>query len=178
MNSRTASIGLLAATLLAAAACSKAIEGTPVPIAGAGPAPPSSTGTTSASAAPALAAADPCGLVSEEEVERALGGLDGEPRRRDIGTARSCEYEVDAQLVVIDVRTNVGLEGIDVPGPVTDLTVGKHQVKTWVTESGSCFFAFGVTASSRVDVAVQPKAGKAQCELAKRLADVVEPKLP
>lgn len=175
MNSRTASIGFLAAVLLAATACSKTIEGTPAPIAGAGAAPPSSTGTTSA---PALDETDPCGLVDAEDVERAVGALDGAPRRRDIGTARSCEYEVHAQRLVIDIRTNVGLAGVNASGPVTDLTMGAHQAKTWVTDSGSCFYAFGVTASSRVDVAVQAREGKPQCELVKRLAELVEPKLP
>lgn len=175
MNSRTASIGFLAAVLFAATACSKTIEGTPAPIAGAGAAPPSSTGTT---AAPTLDETDPCRLVPKGDVERALGPLDGEPRRKDLGTARSCEYEVRAQLLVIDIRTNVGLAGVNASGPVTDLTLGAHQLKHWVDANGTCFFVFGVTESSRVDVVVQPREGKAQCELAQRLAEVVEPKLP
>ncbi|MEV8442866.1 DUF3558 family protein [Actinosynnema sp. NPDC051121] len=175
MNSRTASIGFLAAVLFAATACSKAIDGTPAPIAGAGAAPPSSTGTT---AAPALDETDPCGLVTAVDVERAVGALDGEPRRKDLGTARSCEYEVQAQLLVIDIRTNVGLAGVNASGPVTEQTLGAHQLKHWVDTNGTCFFVFGVTPSSRVDVVVQPREGKAQCELAKRLAELVEPKLP
>ncbi|MFI9010106.1 DUF3558 family protein [Actinosynnema sp. NPDC053489] len=164
MTPRTAPTGLLVAVLLGASACANAVEGRPVPLGG--------------SASPALDRTDPCALVDREDVERAVGPLDEEPRRRDLGTARSCEYEVDSQLVVIDIRTNVGLGGVNAAGPVTESTLGGHRVKSWVTESGSCFYAFGVTVSSRVDVAVQAKQGKAQCDLAKRLAEVVEPELP
>ncbi|QQQ75531.1 DUF3558 family protein [Saccharothrix sp. 6-C] len=184
MDSRIVVIGLAAAALFAVTACG-AIEGTPSPNAGAGTEPSTSTGTTSATtgttsagAPAALHDADPCGLVTEEDVERAVGALDGEPRRNDLGTARSCEYEVDKRLLVVDVRTNVGLAGVNATGPVTDQTIGGHRVKSWVSQGGTCFFVLGVTESSRVDITLQPKTGGVECEPAKRLADVVEPKLP
>lgn len=184
MDSRIAVIGLAAAAFFAVTACA-AIEGKPSPNAGAGTEPSTSTGTTSAPAgttsavaSAALDDADPCGLVTAEDVERALGALDGEPRRNDLGTARSCEYEVDKRLLVVDIRTNVGLAGVNATGPVTDLTIGGHQVKAWVSQGGTCFVVLGVTESSRVDITAQPRTGAQECGPAQRLAELVEPKLP
>ncbi|MFE9745314.1 DUF3558 domain-containing protein [Saccharothrix saharensis] len=177
MDSRIAVIGLAAAAFFAVTACGT-IEGKPSPNAGAGTQPSTSTGTTPAGAPAALDDADPCALVTAEDVERALGALDGEPRRNDLGTARSCEYEVDKRLLVVDIRTNVGLTGVNATGPVTDLTIGGHRVKAWVSQGGTCFVVLGVTESSRVDITAQPKTGTQECGPAQRLAELVEPKLP
>lgn len=135
-------------------------------------------GTTANSASP-LENVEPCGIVTRAEYEQALGRpLDGDPVRGDLGTARSCRYEVEGRLVVIDIRTNVGVADADSGGEkITDLTIGTHPARNWIT-AGSCFFALAVTAKSRVDVVVQPWWAVEQCAYARPLVELVERKLP
>ncbi|WP_367135647.1 DUF3558 domain-containing protein [Saccharothrix sp. HUAS TT1] len=178
MNFRMAAVGL-AATFLAVTACGGPIQGKPS--ANVGGSPSTSTGktsTTTGSASPTLEDADPCELLTVAEVERVADKLADEPARNDLGTARGCEYNVNGRPLSVDIRTNVGLAGVNPTGPVTDHTIGGHEAKVWVSPYGSCFFILGVTASSRVDVVFTAKPGEDSCGFAKRLAELVEPKLP
>ena len=116
--------------------------------------------------------------MTDEEVERASGPLDGGGVRDDLGTARSCLYRPGDRLLAIDVRTNVGLAGASTTGPVTDFRVGDHEAKSWVGSDSSCFLVLGVSSSSRVDIALKANPGEDPCPFARELAALLEPRLP
>lgn len=171
----------LAAVLLTSTACGGPVAGEASPAGGTGaegaassvPSPTTPTGTPRT-----LDDADPCGLLTEEEVERVSGPLDGGAVRDDLGTARSCMYKPAGRLLAIDVRTNVGLANANTAGETTSLRVGDHEAKTWMGSEGSCFLALGVSSSSRVDLALKAKRGEDPCPFVHELAALLEPRLP
>lgn len=136
------------------------------------------TSATTGSTPTSLEDTEPCGLLTEQDLDM-LGKLGGPPLRRDLGTARSCNYNIDNHPLDIDLRTNVGLAGVNTAGPVTDYTVGGHQAKVWISSGGSCFVVLGVSPSSRVDITyITISTGEDPCALARRVAELVEPRLP
>ncbi|MFD7656069.1 DUF3558 family protein, partial [Actinosynnema sp. NPDC059797] len=150
---------------------------------GGGPPPPPTTpgtGTSTArSGVPAtLDEADPCGLLAEDEVEQVFGPIEVTPTRDDFGSASSCRYEPGGRYLTIDVRTNAGLADLPATNPMSDLTVGDHEAKSWVSTGGSCFVALGVSSSSRVDIGLKAGQGEDPCPFTHRLAGLVEPRLP
>jgi hypothetical protein len=79
----------------------------------------------------------------------------------------------------VAIRTNVGLSGfLANGGTVHDITVGTHQAKQVLDDSGSCVVGIGVSDSSRVDVTATPGATADPCPVAGKLANLIEPKLP
>jgi Protein of unknown function (DUF3558) len=171
-----------AAALLAVAACSGPVDGraTPMSVSTSSSAPRGATSSTTApSSGASLHDIDPCELLSRGEAEQVAGPLREGPTRRDLGTARGCEFMPARGIFAIDLRENVGLAGVQAAGEVTDLMVGEHQAKNFLGAGGSCFVVLGITESSRVDVVVNPSVNDGKpCPSASRIAEVIEPKLP
>jgi hypothetical protein len=109
-------------------------------------------------------------------------GVSSPPSADKVGTANSCELDTTADHIGLDVRTDAGLsEYVAVPGggPVTSVTVGRHQAKQQADKSSSsCTVAIGVTSSSRVDVTATGNGDTDPCPTALAVATLIEPKLP
>ncbi|GAA1313532.1 DUF3558 family protein [Saccharothrix xinjiangensis] len=148
----------------------------------AGEASPATVVGTRASTAPGdvpatLDEADPCGLLTEDEIEQVFG-RQAAATRDDFGSASSCRYEPGRRYLTIDVRTNAGLADLPATNPMTDLTVGDHRAKSWTAIGGGCFVSLGVSSSSRVDIALTADLDEQPCPFVHELATLVEPRLP
>jgi hypothetical protein len=103
-----------------------------------------------------------------------------------VGQARDCKWRLDGSTVddsytfTIGILDELGLK--DVPADAGDTpvpTVGTHQaVKGNAGDPGACIVIMGVTDSSRVEAQAVGAPGPKPCELALKLAQLVEPKLP
>lgn len=179
MNSRIVLTGLVAAVLLAVSACTGSTPGDPKPTPDTGSST-SSEGTTSSptstKATGSLADTDPCSLLTRSEAEQVMGPLNAEPTPEKVGSAKGCAFKPKLASLSVDIRTNVGLTGVQAPGEVTDVPIGRHQAKKFVAAGGSCIVAVGVTSSSRVDVTLNGQGDP--CPRALQIAELVEPKLP
>lgn len=179
MTSRILLAGL-AAALSTVVACGGPVDGEPQPVPRTTTGTPSSaTGSSSAANAPrSLEDIDPCSLLTRDEAEQISGPLREAPARRDLGTARGCNYKPERRALGIDIRTNAGLDDVQASGQVGDVTIGRHRGKQFVGNTGSCVIAMGVAESSRVDVTFTGTADEDPCPSARRVAELVEPRLP
>ena len=140
-------------------------------------------GTPSATTSPSergdtLADVNPCDLLGSADV--AALGITKSGKTEKVGTERVCRYETADGAVSPGIRTNVGLAGVVVDGPISDLSIGSHQARQMRSSTGGCFVFLGVSASSRVDVLGSELRGDqdAACDLALRAAKLIEPNLP
>ncbi|KAA2264576.1 DUF3558 domain-containing protein [Solihabitans fulvus] len=181
MIRRIVLLGLTAASLLVATACGGPTTGQPMPAPGGAatdPSPSSNSGSSSISnsAGSSLESRDPCSLLSQHEV--AGLGISGQPQRKKIGSADTCQLQPANGSLGIGIRTNVGLAGMQPNGgQITDTKVGNHLAKQLVDTTGSCTIAIGVTSSARVDV-ITHYSDNDTCPFAVQVAQLVEPKLP
>jgi hypothetical protein len=96
-----------------------------------------------------------------------------------VGTGHACDFDSSDFALGYTIRTNVGLaDYVTQGGPIRDVTIGTHQGKQQVGETGSCVVAIGVSGSSRVDVIVTGDGTTDPCPTALTLARMVEPRLP
>jgi len=175
----------LAAVLIAVAGCSGSTTGEakPTPDTGSSSASGNTSRTTTSSptstaGGSSLGDTDPCSLLTKSEAEQVTGPLRENPAPNNLGSAKGCEFKPKGKNLGVDIRTNVGLAGVQAPGEVIDLTIGGHQAKKFVASGGSCVVAMGVTSSSRVDVTLNAGGVDDPCPLAVRVAELVEPRLP
>lgn len=163
----------MAAVVLCAAACGGTTIGQPA-------AASTSALTVSSSAAPdpdGLPVDQPCTLLSPADLQQL--GVTEQPTQEMVGTAHTCSLNTTADTLGVGIRTNVGLAGyVAAGGPVHDITVGSHQAKEELGNTGSCVVAIGVSASSRVDVIVTGDGTTDPCPTALTLARLVERRLP
>lgn len=166
--------------LIAITACSGPVEGQAGPATEAGNSTPTrnTAPATTSTSGNSLDETDPCKLLTKGEAEQVTGPQRKEPALEKLGSARTCQFTPQLMSFGIGIRTNVGLTGVQSPGEVLDLTVGSHQAKRFIASGGSCIIAIGVTPSSRVDVVFNAPSDKDPCQFAKKIADLVEPRLP
>ncbi|CCH34648.1 DUF3558 domain-containing protein [Actinosynnema sp. NPDC047251] len=138
------------------------------------------TGTTSSSSGAGLESVDPCALFTRQEAESALGRLRREPETGKLGSAITCQYSPQVATVIIGVRTNVGLAGLQPNGgEIKETSVGGRPARELLDAGGSCGIYLGVGEKSRVDVVVNASSsGREPCAIAGQVAGVVEPRLP
>ncbi|WP_161784444.1 DUF3558 family protein [Actinokineospora spheciospongiae] len=172
--------------VLVSAGCGVArTSGSAIPV----PGPVSTDGSGTATGTPSttvsapeksdsLADADPCDLLTS--ADKAVLGITKSEESEKVGTERVCRHLTADGAVSPGIRTNVGLAGIVVDGPISDLSIGSHQARQMRTLAGRCFVFLGVSASSRVDVLGSELRGDqdAACDLALRAAKLIEPNLP
>jgi hypothetical protein len=119
-----------------------------------------------------------CSLLSSADLEQL--GASSPTTQEMVGTAHTCEFDSADFTMEVGIRTDVGLAGFVASGNsgVHDITIGTHQAKEELADTGSCLIGIGVSTSSRVDVVVSPILTGDPCPTALRLANLVEPKLP
>ncbi|MFC4858823.1 DUF3558 domain-containing protein [Actinophytocola glycyrrhizae] len=128
-----------------------------------------------------LADLDPCGLVDQAGLT-SLGLTGGE--EKTLGEARVCRYRHDGPTlnesftVSVELFDTRGLDDI-VGSNVQQLPkIGAHDAASFVGPTGSCGVSLAVGDSARVDNTAVGGAQQQGCELAARLAALVEPNLP
>ncbi len=167
----------LAAVLVGAAACNNSTPGQASAATTTTGSQPGDT-STAGGGGNALPVNHACSLLSSAELEQL--GVSAQPTQEMVGTAHACEFDSAEFSMAIGIRTDVGLAGFtDSGGIVHGTTIGRHQAKQEVDNTGSCVIGIGVSASSRVDVTVTPGDQTSDpCPTALKLANIVEPKLP
>ncbi|HEY1571049.1 MAG TPA: DUF3558 family protein [Pseudonocardiaceae bacterium] len=163
----------MGSVLLCVAACGGTTVGQPA-------AAPTSASAGASSATPGpdgLPVGQPCSLLSPADLQRL--GVTEQPTQEMVGTAHTCSLNTSMDALGVGIRTNVGLAGYTAAGgPVHDITLGGHQAKEELGNTGSCVVAIGVSASSRVDVVVTGDGTTDPCPTALTLARLVERRLP
>jgi hypothetical protein len=166
----------LAAMLVVVAACSNATPGQPSASGSVTQTQQPHT-STSTGGGNALPVSQPCSLISQNALDQI--GESAPPTPDQVGTAPDCSLLTPDFSIGVAIRTNVGLS--DFPangGTIHDITIGTHQGKQVLDDSGSCEVGIGVSDSSRVDITATPGASADPCPIAAKLANLIEPKLP
>lgn len=163
----------VAVMVLGVAACGRTTTGQPTAAL-----TPVSTGSSSAAPGPnGLPVDQPCSLLSSADLQQ-LGVME-QPTQEMVGTAHTCQLVTSSDSLGVGIRTNVGLAGYTAAGgPIHDITIGSHQAKQELGNTGSCVVAIGVSASSRVDIIVTGDGTTDPCPAALTLARLVERRLP
>jgi hypothetical protein len=173
--------GLMAMMLMGAVACNSSTQGEPSAQNTAGASQPSFSNPTGSSAASGgagtLPADQPCSLLSSADLQRIE--VSGQPTQDAIGTEHACEMDNPDGHIIVGVRADVGLAGFQSSGgTVHDMTVGSHQAREVLGDTGTCLISIGVSDSSRVDVSMTGLGSSDPCPAALSVAKLVEPKLP
>ncbi len=119
----------------------------------------------------------PCDLLSAQDLT-ALG-LPGCGVERDVGPARSCQWQTSgSHTVSVGVIDELGIDGVRSDSTPAPLDVGSHRPVQYVGVLGTCAVAIEVTDSSRVDVLGSAGGDMTKaCGFANQAAELVEPKL-
>jgi hypothetical protein len=173
--------GLVAVMLMSAAACNSSTQGEPSAQNTTGVGQPSSSDPTGSAATSGgtttLPVDEPCSLLSSADL-RSIE-VSGQPTQDEIGTEHACEMDNSNGHIIVGVRTDVGLAGFQSSGgTVHGITVGSHQAKEVLGDTGTCLIGIGVSDSSRVDVSMTGFGSGDPCVGALSVAKLVEPKLP
>lgn len=138
----------------------------------------SSSGTsTSVGGGHALPVDHPCSLLLSNDL--AALGVSSAPTEQLVGSAHTCNFDSASFSMGVAIRTNVGLGGFQNPGGTPrNITIGTHQAKQEVDNTGACTVAIGVSDSSRVDVVASPILNGDPCPTALKVANMIAPKLP
>jgi Protein of unknown function (DUF3558) len=143
----------------------------------------SSTGTSksqsnSASSSP-LKDTKPCSLLSASDVSALQAGSGKEEQ---LNNARACRFlEAKGFVMSVAIFDDLGLGDVTTYGEVKPVpTVGAHKAVQSMRGVDTCAISIEVSKTSRVDVQGTSDDGSAQksCDLALRVARLVEPKLP
>jgi hypothetical protein len=111
-------------------------------------------------------------------------GFSGQGNEQKVGSARRCQWRITGATIKDSFTVSVGLwdtaglkdlSGTDAPTPVP--TVGKHEAVR-IKDTAGCSIFMGVTEKSRVDTAANGGSVDKACELALKLATLIEPELP
>lgn len=128
-----------------------------------------------------LADIDPCGLVDPAGLS-SIGLTGGEGKT--LGEARVCRYRHEGATlnesftVSVEIFETRGLAEI-VGTDIKDLPkIGGHDAKSFIAPAGSCGVSLGVGDDSRVDNTAVGGDQQQGCQLAAKLAALVEPELP
>jgi hypothetical protein len=119
----------------------------------------------------------PCSLLTSAEVSQ-LGARPGKEQR--LNQARACTFlENDGFSMSVGIFDELGLDDLVAQGPPKPVTVGKRKALQSIRGIDTCAISIELTKTSRVDT--QGTAGgdeQRSCDIALRVARLVEPKLP
>ncbi|MGQ0840280.1 DUF3558 domain-containing protein [Actinokineospora sp.] len=183
---------VLAVLLTTTTACSTETAGTALPGQSTNTSTPTASPSTSAkrptSTKPApndspLTDTDPCTLLPDAgKTELGLSGS-GEPD--DIGSGRGCKWRLrgpkDTYIFGVDIYDTLGIK--DLPNDINNRQLpnigDRPAVETGLTGAETCSVTMGVTETSRVSTTAVAGVDRAKaCQLALRLAELIEPGLP
>jgi Protein of unknown function (DUF3558) len=146
---------------------------------------PDSTATPSVTPAPTLppaeeaatASLNPCELLTESELRPFRVDQGSE---RETGRARSCEWSSSGRFALtIGIFDQLGASDLVSETKPRDLRIGSHEARQGSGALATCVYVLGVSETSRVDVLSSANGDlKKGCQVAKRAAELVEPKLP
>lgn len=176
----------LVAGVFLLAGCSDSQQGTALP----GPGAPSSGASASGTSAPApggggTASLDPCALIGTADLAQ-YGKFTG-PTKSDLGGgARGCGFlrerasASDERLTVsVNVRDQQSIDTVnDSGGGKINGHQGDRKAVQAPSPPNGCTLALAVGTTSRVDVAIVSTDPTKACDIASKVADIVEPKLP
>jgi len=94
--------------------------------------------------------------------------------------ARTCQYLKSGSFTVTAaIYDSAGIQDVTERGTLTKLNIGSHEAVQGMSSGGVCAIAMKTSETSRVDATGQTNGDdKASCELAHRVAEIVEKKLP
>jgi hypothetical protein len=127
-----------------------------------------------------LANVEPCDLVSVEDAD-SLNLVEGNPT--NIGRARACRFRLEGPTIKQTFTISVVIFDDAAPSDLAPLkrakpvTIGKHTGTAGENAVG-CTVSLGVGESSTLAVDVVGSDLERQCQLATKLATLIEPKLP
>lgn len=184
---RSATASAAAAALLALAGCSGEEGGSALPADPPGPSqPPSNTALpqSSASGDAPTAGLDACSLLSANDL--AEFGSFGTGTSEEMGGARGCGFDKeldsasdDSLGVTVAIRDEQGVDEVNNLGDGKEtgkVPGGRKAVRT--SGGTACIIALAVGEQSRIDVGTVAADAEQACEVADKVAGIVEPKLP
>jgi hypothetical protein len=177
----------VAALLILLVGCSEQLQGSPSP--GDAPANQSTTEQTTEAATTSSPPAGNAGIAGLQPCElvdgAALSALDlTSGVQKTVGGIRVCRYQLDGATlnetftVSVELFDNQGLANLSAENVQSLPDIGTHEAASFSDATGTCGVSLGVGAASRVDNTAVGGDHGLGCEVAARLAAVVEPKLP
>lgn len=142
---------------------------------------PSTTATTATSA---LAALDPCTLITNQEATTVHLTLNG-PHKAVIGTGRACRWTAtsadvgirNGYVIDIEIQPARGLNDYNTAGfQLQSMTYKNHKAEQFASQ-GACDETIIITGSSTVIVTAVAEFTN-PCTLANDFATLIDPKLP
>jgi hypothetical protein len=119
----------------------------------------------------------PCSLLTSAEVTALQAGPSKE---ETLNKGRSCRFtKGDGFVMSVVIFDELGLDDLVAQGPPKPVAVGNRKAVQSIRGIDTCAISLELTKTSRVDT--QGTAGRDEeksCELALRVARLVEPKLP
>lgn len=181
----------LVASVGALAGCTTATEGAPTSSSPQEPSSAESSSTSSTSGSPAadsaLAAVDPCSLVTAPEAAQVGGQGPGEVRDASVvGATSECRWHgrtpEDYSLTFgIDIRASQGVDELQANGgQITNGKVGTRTARR-LGNGTSCIVTLKVGPKSRVDVTAVVSGvtePTEPCQIASKVGGFVDPRLP
>ncbi|EHR48670.1 hypothetical protein SacmaDRAFT_0363 [Saccharomonospora marina XMU15] len=128
---------------------------------------------------------DPCSLLTDEELSEFADYK--QPESRFSAGARNCRWRPireNAQqrlpLVNLDARDNIGVEGMnDIGSGVRKGQLGgSGRAVAQTSNEEGCVIGMAVGEGARVDVVVSAVGPDKACDIASRIAEIIDPKLP
>ncbi|WP_218151700.1 DUF3558 domain-containing protein [Amycolatopsis arida] len=140
---------------------------------------PTSASSPSAGGDTSAAGLDPCGLLDPAELAEFGTFSAGRPVNQ--GGARGCDWIADrgpyAGLGVgVDIRDAQGVDEVNDLGDGVQTGDINERPAAQTSTLGACIIALSLGENARADVSVN--AGERSCEIADKVAGIVEPKLP
>lgn len=142
--------------------------------------------TSSGSVSSGIDSVEPCSLLTDGELSEFADYED--PESRFSAGARNCRWtpirekaQQRLPLINLDARDNVGIDGM--PDLGTGLQrgrmdgSGREVVQTTRPDEG-CIIGMAVGEAARVDVVVGTVETDKACDIASRIAEMIDPKLP
>lgn len=174
---RSAAFALLATLSAALVGCTQVTPGSPSVQGSASSVPPSSASTAPGKAVDQL---DPCQLIDASTAAQ-LGLPAGQ--RDDLDGEPGCKWQVPGSYVMgIDLSDKLGVNDLNVTnGSLSTVPIGRHDGRKVEADGGpgQCAIAIAITDSSRVLAGVHARRDTAKaCDVARRVANAIEPKLP
>ncbi|SDD88232.1 DUF3558 family protein [Actinokineospora iranica] len=191
MRVRGSALAVLLGAVVGMVGCSTVTPGQPGPVPGSDAGPtipgtglPRSTGTSKVPTSTGKPTGDgpladvvPCSLLTE--ADRAQLGFKTEPKDVDYVDRRSCKFNEDRFTAGVNIYYRLGLDSVEAGN--TDVrpvpTVGRHKALHSMFGI-TCLVTMEVTATSTVEGAGSARTDAESCEVAMKIAQAVEPKLP
>lgn len=129
---------------------------------------------------PALAAIQPCGLVTAAEASSFSLPAQGFPQ--DLPSLRQCDWtNLDGDGFAIAINDDIGLDELNLRGVTSDVVIGRHRAKRELESGGPgfCKVVFAISDTSSVNLlALYPNDTPQACAVADQIAALIEPRLP